>query len=631
MLAFTAAPASGQQSTVATINAHLDSVVPSAISKSHVPGAVIAIVRNDSTIALRGFGFVHLEDSVRADGERSIYRLASVAKLFVAAVVLDRVADGVLDLDRNVQDYLPDVRIPATFAAPVTLRHLLTHTAGFDERMIGYAAPSRAAMRPLGTYLSERLPDRGWPPAQLVSYSNHGMALAAYTAEAESRESFDNLAVRRLFNPLGMSRTYYIGPADSSLAQDLAPGYRCGPGGCERAPPVWSHAYPVGLAYSTAADMSRFMRAWLNGGVLDGRRVLDSSTVAAALKQQFTHDPRLPGIGFAFFEQFRGGERMLGHVGGVPGTATSLMLIPSQRVGIFIATNAGEPGFTRQVMESLLDLLLPQEPSPAQVATGPVEEYAGSWKLARYSHSTIERLPGAFAFTTRAYARGDTLMLPSGASIRRFVRVDSLMLQEVEGSAIVVLKRNADGRLSHMFTGIPTGGAEFPGAYERDAWYEGAGFLNEYVSWLAGLVPMVLLIWGVVSSVGRVRRRLARSPAAPSGITGQASRLSAIAVMIALVSAALFMWFVFGFVAAGSRDLGRGQGIAQGMTPMSLVLLRLAWPLAMAAIPVAIFAVMSWRRKWWNVFGRVCYSVIALWSIAITHFMIWWKYIPGRW
>jgi CubicO group peptidase (beta-lactamase class C family) len=167
-------PAAAQRPSAAAIGVLLDSLGPAVTAAVHVPGAVVAVVRNDSVIALRGFGLAQLEDSVRADPVRSIYRLASVAKLFVATTVLERVHAGHLDLNADVAT-LSDVPVPP--GRPITLRHLLTHTAGFDERMIGYAAPTRAAMRPLGAYLADRLPDRGWAPGDLglVLEPRHGL------------------------------------------------------------------------------------------------------------------------------------------------------------------------------------------------------------------------------------------------------------------------------------------------------------------------------------------------------------------------------------------------------------------------------------------------------------------------
>jgi CubicO group peptidase (beta-lactamase class C family) len=626
-LLIAAAPVAAQQPTPAAVNALLDSLGPAAVASAFVPGAVVAIVRNDSVIALRGFGFARLEDSVRADPARSIYRLASVAKLFVATTVLQRVQAGQLALERDVAQMAPDVPIPGGWSQPITLRHLLTHTAGFDERVIGYAARSRAEMRPLGEYLAERLPDRGWAPGSVVSYSNHGMAFAAYIAERQARFPFAQLANDVMFAPLGMHHTYYIEPRDSALAGDLAPGYRCGPSGCERAPVTWSHAYPVGLAFSTAADMARAMRAWLEHGKIDGQQVLDATVVDGMMQEQFTHDPRVPGNGFAFFQQRNRGHTVVAHAGGVPGTATVLALVPSQGLGVFIATNAGEPTVPRLLLEGLLDALLPDESPPAPVANGPVREYAGNWKLARYSHRTIEAFPAVFAFTTRATAKGDTLLMAAGTRTRRFVRVDSLLLQEVKDGTRLALRRDASGRLTHLFTGMPTGGAELPGAFERASWYEGPYFLNEYASALLGWPILVLMAWALVTLGQWLWRRRRGQPAASRPM----DRVAIMAIALSVSAIAAFTWFGFGIVAGGTRDLARSQGMAFGMTGKHIALLRLAWPIAIAAVPIAALAVVAWRRRWWNVFGRTCYSALAIMQLAVAHFLVWFNYVPGRW
>ncbi len=623
--AFLAAPAFAQPPTPARLAALVDSVAPAAVAAAHVPGVVVAVVRGDSVLLLRGYGLARLEDSIPADPERSIYRLASVAKLFVATTVLQRVALGKLDLERDIQEYVPNVPIPRTFDTPITLRHLLTHTGGFDERATGYAARTRGDMRPLGEYLAARLPDRGWAPGAVVGYSNHGMALAGYVAEREAGDAFAALAARSVFVPMGMRSTYYIEPPDVALGDRLAPGYRCGPSGCDRAPVVWSHAYPVGLAFSTAHDMSRFMRAWLNDGALDGTTVLDPSVVSRGMTRQFAHDARVPGMGFGFFEQQYRGHRVFAHSGGVPGTATTLVLAPAERLGVFVATNAGEPSVTRMIVESLLDAVLTDRTPPPPVATGPVREYAGTYRLTRYAHHTVERFPGVFAFSVSARAEGDTLIMPAGTRERRFVRVDSLLLREVTDGTMMALRRDGRGAVSHLFTGLPSGGAELPGAFERAPWYEGTHFLNEYASALVGLPPLVLLAWALVAISRRLwrRRRGAEARRVP--------RSAIAAIVVAVAGCVLFLGFGLGFIAVGTRDLARSQGMAFGMTTADVALLRLAWVAAAASLAVPAFAAISWRQRWWTLFGRLSYSALALLAVATVHFLVWWQYIPGRW
>jgi CubicO group peptidase (beta-lactamase class C family) len=610
-------------------------LVPAAIAHHRVPGAVVAVVRGDSVLALRGYGFARLEDSTPADPHRSLYRLASVAKLFVATVVLQQVDRAGLPLDAPIDRLAPEIPVDRRYDAPITLRHLLTHTAGFDERMIGYGAPSREAMRPLGGYLADRLPDRGWPPGMLVGYSNHGMALAAYLAEKRAGVSFAELAARDLFRPLGMTRTFYVEPPDEALRADLARGYRCGgESGCSPAPVLWSNVYPVGLAFSTAADMARFLRAQLNGGMLDSTRIITDTVLAQAHRRQFTHHTALPGIGFAFFEQEYRGVRLLTHAGGAPGTATALVMAPESDLGVFVATNAGEPGFVKAIVHGVLDGLLPSAPIAPPIATGPVGEYAGFYRLARYSHFTVERFPAVFAFTVRATAEGDTLVVPVGSERRRFVRVDSLLLRETTTGAPLALRRAASGEITHLFTGLPSGGAELPGAFERVPWYEAPYFLNEYASALLGLPLIVLAVWGLVAGARAWWRRRRPGVANAIGLArvdGVDRQQRVVAIVVVVVAVAAFVTFGFGFVAAATRDLGRGQGIAYGMTGKDLVLLRLAWPIALAAVPIVWWAIVAWQRRWWSGFGRLCYSALAILAAAQAHFLIWWGYVPGRW
>jgi hypothetical protein len=259
---------------------------------------------------------------------------------------------------------------------------------------------------------------------------------------------------------------------------------------------------------------------------------------------------------------------------------------------------------------------------------GPVDDYAGSYRLTRYSHHTIERFPGVFAFALTVRRSGDTLLLPFGPSPRRFVRVDSLLLREVGGDATAVLRRGADGRITHLFTGLPHAGAELPAAFERVAWYEGAWFLNEYISWLLLLPLVVLSVWGLVA-LGRwvlARGRRVGSPAVVAPPRGPL-----LPVFTVIVVQALLIVFGFGFVARSTRELGRTEGIAFGMTASDVALLRIAWPIALAAFPIVIFCWLAWRRGWWSGLGRVCYTVLALGSVALAHFLVWFRYVPGRW
>lgn len=154
---------------------------------------------------------------------------------------------------------------------------------------------------------------------------------------------------------------------------------------------------------------------------------------------------------------------------------------------------------------------------------------------------------------------------------------------------------------------------------------------------MVGLPLIVLAAWGLVAGARAWWRRRRPGIATALGgvgvarVGGRDRRQRVVAIVVVVVAVAAFVTFGFGFVAAATRDLGRGQGIAYGMAGTDLVLLRLAWPIALAAVPIGGWAILAWRRRWWSGFGRLCYSALAILAVAQAHFLIWWGYVPGRW
>ncbi|HSA56697.1 MAG TPA: serine hydrolase domain-containing protein, partial [Gemmatimonadaceae bacterium] len=373
--------------------APLDSAVRSLMARDAVPGVALAVVAGDSVLALRGWGLARVGDSVRVDPERTAFRVASVAKLFVATVVSTLAAEGAVDLQRDVNDYLRGWQVPRGPGGPITLHHLLTHTAGLDERLIGYAARSIDSIRPLGEYLAANLPHRGWPPGLLTGYSNHGMALAAHVAETVAGRSFRELAAERLFGPLGMTRTRYMTIPDS-IAEVAGKGHFCDETRCSEAPEIFSHPYPVGLAYSTASDMARFLRALMGSDTA----TLPRAALTLLTAPQFTHDSMLAGMGYGFFRQHRRGRLLLAHSGTVPGTNNLLVIVPEAKTGIYFVANGGRSRFGESLRDALLGMLFPHDAAPAApigvaLSAEYVRALAGPYQMTRYAHRTIEAVP----------------------------------------------------------------------------------------------------------------------------------------------------------------------------------------------------------------------------------------------
>jgi CubicO group peptidase (beta-lactamase class C family) len=127
-----------------TIAAFVDSYISKAVAGRGIPGAAVVLVKDGRAFFERGYGVGDYESRRPISPEHSVLRQGSTAKLFVWVLVMQLVEEGRLDLDAGVNRYL-DFRIPDAFGVPITLRHLMTHTAGFADRVPGGDGESRHA------------------------------------------------------------------------------------------------------------------------------------------------------------------------------------------------------------------------------------------------------------------------------------------------------------------------------------------------------------------------------------------------------------------------------------------------------------------------------------------------------
>src|SRR5690242_14907620 len=165
----------------------LDALIPSQLQTRNIAGAVVSVVKDGQTLFQKGYGYADLDAKKSVQPDQTLFRPGSISKLFTATAVMQLVEQGKLDLDRDVNEYI-DFTIPKTYPEPVTLRRLLTHTAGFEETLKNLFVAREIDLKPIGTYLANELPARIFPPGKIPSYSNYGFALAGYIVERVSGE-----------------------------------------------------------------------------------------------------------------------------------------------------------------------------------------------------------------------------------------------------------------------------------------------------------------------------------------------------------------------------------------------------------------------------------------------------------
>ena len=240
-----------------------------------IAGAVVVVVRDGQVVTERGFGYADVERARRSIPQRTLFRPGSVSKLFTWTAVMQQVEQGKIDLDADVNRYL-DFKIPAYEGKPVTMRQIMTHTAGFEEQLKDSDRARPAEVPPYDVLLKRWVPKRIFAPGTTPAYSNYATSLAGYIVERVSGEPFDDYVERHIFAPLGMRNSTFRQPLPAQLRPMMATGYQQASG--EPVPFEIVGPAPAGSLSSTGADMARFMIAHLNGGELDGQRILQAET-----------------------------------------------------------------------------------------------------------------------------------------------------------------------------------------------------------------------------------------------------------------------------------------------------------------------------------------------------------------
>ncbi len=257
-------------------------------------------------------------------------------------------------LDAPINLYLPEtLQIPDQgFNRPIQVRDLMTHSAGFEDRVLGQLFernPDR--IRPLADYLREERPRRVRPAGTLSVYSNYGAMLAGEAASYVNGHPYQDMADSEIFTPLGMAHTTFREPyparpelpkpMPAALAASLSTAYRWDDGSFQ--PETFEFATqgaPAGAASSTAADMARYMLMMLAGGQLEGATIYDAAAATGFRTTLQTNAPGLNGWDDGLLEySLPGGFRGQGHEGDTLWFHSAMVTVPALNLGVFVTTN----------------------------------------------------------------------------------------------------------------------------------------------------------------------------------------------------------------------------------------------------------------------------------------------------
>jgi CubicO group peptidase (beta-lactamase class C family) len=597
-----------------------DALIPAQLEQRRIPGAVVAVVEDGELTFSRGYGWADLDGRVPVDAERTLFHIGSNGKLFTWTAVMQLVEQGRLDLDADINTYL-DFQVPATYPEPITLKHLMTHTAGFENRDLGWLAPSPEAVTPLGRWLAANIPARVRPPGQEVGYSNYGAALAGYIVERVAGTSYPDYVEQHLLAPLNMERSTVRQRVPAGLAPDVAKGYVFEAGRFREEPLSTYQGTPAGTIRATAPDVARFMLAHLQDGRTPNGRLLQEATARQMRQALFRPDPRVNGLAHGFLEMDRNGERIVGHMGSAaPVHYSLLVLLPDRGVGLFVAYNADTARpltVGNQTLAAFMDRFFPAPAaappsSPDFVARA--DQYSGAYRRNNFggSYTTVEKLGRVLnAATDRRVSnpRDGTLAVDSRLwGSTHFVEVEPGLFRQVDGSEWLVFRRDRAGQVAKASFG---GEPEY--TFERVPLSETVPFTGSLLGGCAVLFGSALL----APAASRARRRR-RGDASGSRFSHTARRLAGAVAVGNLV-------FLVGLlVTLGDPALLAGD--------FSRLRLLLVLPLLTTALSAGMLvcALLAWRRRAWSLPARLHYSAVGLGSVGFTWFLITWNLLGFR-
>jgi len=307
------------------------------MEKYKVPGAAVSVVKDSKEIFKAGYGFSNLETSEPVIPDSTTFPAGSVSKLFTASAIMKLYQEGKIDLNENIQTYLDDIRIQNPFNEPVTCNNLLTHSSGLDESSeLNGSTLDENEIKSQQYYFDIHIPKVIVEPNTLCRYSNMGYNLLGYVIEKVSGMSYEDYIKSNILSPLNMDNSS-VRMNNSSMAT----GYAYDNGKFLSSSLAYQYTSGSSGIISTVTDMENFMIMHLNNGEYNNNSVLNENTEKLMQARHFGNNDIFAGMGYGFIRSDTNGVEILKHEGALPGGyTTTMLLIPGQNFGIYVATNS---------------------------------------------------------------------------------------------------------------------------------------------------------------------------------------------------------------------------------------------------------------------------------------------------
>lgn len=571
-------------------------------------GAVVSVVYGGEVLFKRGYGWADLEKRVPADPDRSLFRIASISKTFVWTAIMQLVEQGRLDLEGDVNTYI-DFQIPATFEEPIRIKHLLTHTPGFEEKGTGGSAKTVDDLMPLGEYLATVIPARVRPPGEHASYSNFGAALAGYIVERISGQTWADYVDEHILKPLQMNSTNTQDQLNVDFAERHAVSYTYQAGRFKSTDFEFMNKSPAGNMSTTADDMTRFMLAHLSNGEYGGVHILSEATARLMQTPLFAPHEGIAPLLHGFYRSDRNGQLVFGHGGDTNQFHSNMSLLPGHELGVFVSFNT-DPGSRARsnLIVAFIDHFFPVDylrtaPEAAEVN---LADYAGEYISLRSNFSTFERL--AILVNNVTISVQDDELLVIGRSVNRWRATAPDRFTARYSDSTMVFERNGSGEVGHVLVGSPLG------SYKRVRGLDAPGNIRLLIAFAVMVALLAVIGYGY--------RAFRRAP-----------------VQKRLPARDVFVGWLYAFALVGLNVqlvltlTGNTDKFSFGVPLATHINLLLINANMLIGVAVIVFAIRQWAMGIGSVAARFRYSILAMAAVVylwVAYYFNFFAYLFDR-
>lgn len=593
-----------------SIQAFFEKEVPRLKKKYNIMGVTAAAVLQGKVVWAKGYGWSDKKTKKAVDPNRSLFRMGSISKLFTWTAVMQLVEQGKLNLNTDIQTYLgKDVLLPKSFDKPITIAHLMAHTPGFEDNLLGLFIKDPTKTKTLKEVVQKVL-KRVHPPGSQASYSNYGSMLAGYIVERVSGMPFEDYVKKHIFEPLGMKHSTFRQKIPAPFKPWLATGYTYSRKTKSYKPQAFEivQGAPAGSVSMSATDLARFMIAHLQQGNYGTQQILKATTAQRMHKTHSRMVPEAQGMAHGFFEM-RKQPRVLGHGGDTVYFHSLCIMLPKYQTGFVVSTNTstGSPlyfdlfsAFLKHFFPTASGKTLAQK---YKTTDTDLKKFVGRYHANRRSESNFMKLISLGMAVGVDVAKEGGLRIKSFMFPKpmRYVQISPTVFQEVNGTEQVVFLNNKAGKPEGLLLNtLPVI------TFVRPPWYETLG-VQMFVLGFA----CVLLLTGFIFRPSGWMMFFSRK----HKVTGLAKLAGLTGFFMILVYLTVILVGVFTI----QEDVIFHEP--------NLVALKVAYLGLLSSLGMVYFSVIAWRRSFWGVAGRIHYSLLTIASLGLFWFLHFWKFI----